>query len=55
MRWSLFSTVNENPRRFARFCANFSTRWPLWGVGDPHPEFIPYTYHIHLIATSLHD
>ena len=38
-----------------RFCANFSTRWPLWGVGDPHPEFSLYTYHIHLRGTFQHD
>ena len=40
------------PRRLVPILA---TRWPLWGVGGPHPEFIPYTYHIHLTATMLHD
>ena len=55
MRLSLFSTVNENPRRFARFCANFRTWGPLWGEGRKCAEFGLYTYHIHLRGTFQHD
>ena len=24
-------------------------------AGDPHPDFSPYTYHIHLSGTMRHD
>ena len=52
---SLLDCHTKPPAGPRRFCANFSTRWPLWGVGDPHPEFSPYTYHIHLTGTMRHD
>ena len=34
---SLLDGHTKTPAGLRRFCANFSTRWPLWGVGDPHP------------------
>ena len=52
---SLLDCHTKTPAGLRRFCANFSTRWPLWGVGDPHPEFSPYTYHIPLRGTFPHD
>ena len=56
MRWSLFSTVIPKPPPVrAGFVPILATRWPLWGVGDPHPEFSPYTYHIPLRGTFQHD
>ena len=33
---SLLDGHTKTPAGPRRFCANFSTRWPLWGVGDPH-------------------
>ena len=52
---SLLDGHTKTPPVRAGFVPILATRWPLWGVGDPHPEFIPYTYHIHLTATMLHD